>query len=195
MWKSSSCAHLSFWNRTRLRNCFKDQGAFRNSSGVIDCAEKKLYKMNLSFYTSSRIPEVLGCVKSCPGRIPPFLAFLMDSNCLHTLYISRTTLWRRLKEAGYDNSIDGRFTQISDDSLIKEIERIKETFPDCGEWMVIGCLRSNGIHVSRHRVREIIRVQDPIAVLLRWTIATRAVFIQKPLYSVLNTVPYIVSFY
>ena len=98
--------------------------------GFIDCAEKKLYKMNLSFYTSSRIPEVLGCVKPCPGRIPPFLAFLMDSNCLHTLYISRTTLWRRLKEAGYDNGIDGRFTQISDDSLIKEIERIKETFPD-----------------------------------------------------------------
>ena len=61
---------------------------------------------------------------------------------------------------------------ISNDSLIKEIERIKETFPDCGEQMVIGCLRSNGIDLPRHRVREIIRVQDPIAVLLRWMIAT-----------------------
>ena len=38
--------------------------------------------------------------------------------------------------------------------------------------MVIGCLMSNGIHVPRHRVREFICVQDPIAVLLRWTIAT-----------------------
>ena len=37
---------------------------------------------------------------------------------------------------------------------------------------MIGCLGSNGIRVPRCCVREIIRVQDPIAVLLRWTMAT-----------------------
>ena len=150
--------------------------------GVIDCAENKLYMINPSVYASSRIPEVLVHRSGFVGR-PWVVLNLVQVQLLrswrfswtriaYTLCISRTTLWRLLKEAGYDFSIDGRFTQISDDSLIKEIERIKETFPDCGERMVIGCLRSNGIHVARHRVRGIIRVQDPIAVLLRWTIAT-----------------------
>lgn len=150
--------------------------------GVIDCAEKKLYKINPSVYASSCIPEVLVHRSGFVGR-PRVVLNLVQVEFLrswrfswtriaYTLCISRTTLWRRLKEAGYDFSIDGRFTQISDDSLIKEIERIKETFPDYGERMVIGCLRSNGIHVPRHRVREFICVQDPIAVLQRWTIAT-----------------------
>ena len=76
------------------------------------------------------------------------------------------------KEAGYDLSIDGRFMEISDDSLNQEVEVIKKTFPACGERTVIGCLRSKGIFVPRHRLREIIRVHDPIAVLLCWTVAT-----------------------
>ena len=150
--------------------------------GVIDCAEKKLYKINPSVYASSRIPEVLVHRSGFVGR-PRVVLNLVQVEFLrswrfswtriaYTLCISRTTLWRRLKEAGYDFSIDGWFTQISDDSLIKEIKRIKGTFPNCGERMVIVCLRSNGIHVPRHRVREIIRIQDPIAVFLCWMIAT-----------------------
>ena len=111
--------------------------------GVIDCAEKKLYKINPSVYASFRIPEVLVHRSGFVGRLRVVLnlvqvEFLRSWRFLwtritYTLYTSRTTLWRRLKEAGYDFSIDGQFTQISDDSLIKEIERIKETFPDCGE--------------------------------------------------------------
>ena len=62
--------------------------------------------------------------------------------------------------------------EISDDSLNQEVKVIKKTFPACGEGMVIGCLRSKGIFVPRHRVRQIIRVHDPIAGLLRWTVAT-----------------------
>ena len=111
--------------------------------GVIDCAEKKLYKSNPSVYASSCIPEVLVHQSGFVGR-PQVVLNLVPVEFLrswrfswtriaYTLCISRTTLWRRLEEAGYDFSIDRRFMQISDDSLIKEIERIKETFPDCGE--------------------------------------------------------------
>ena len=50
-----------------------------------------------------------------------------------------------LKEAGYVFSIDGRFMEISDNSLNQEVKVIKKTFPACGERMVIGCLRSKGI--------------------------------------------------
>ena len=69
-----------------------------------------------------------------------------------TLCVSRMTLWRRLKEAGYDFSIDGRFMENSDDSLNQEVKVIKMTFPACGERMVIGCLRSKDIFVPRHSV-------------------------------------------
>ena len=61
--------------------------------------------------------------------------------------------------------------EISDNSLNQEV-KVMKTFPACGERMVIGCLRSKGIFFPRHRAREIIRVHDPIAVLLHWTVTT-----------------------
>ena len=150
--------------------------------GVSDCLEKKLYDIDASSYVSSWLPEALVHRSGLVGR--PRLAvnlvqveFLRSwhfswTRIAYTLCISRTTLWRRLKEAGYNFSTDGRFSEISEDSLKKEIFEIKQNFPACGERMVIGCLRSKGIFVPRHRVREIIREHDPVAVLLRWTEAT-----------------------
>ena len=75
------------------------------------------------------------------------------------------------KEAGYEFNND-RFINISDEALSGEIKAIKENFPECGERMVIGILRSKGIFVPRHSIRDIIRDHDPINVLLRWTHAT-----------------------
>ena len=144
--------------------------------GVSDCLEKKLYDIDASSYVSSWLPEALVHRSGLVGR--PRLAvnlvqveFLRSwhfswTRIAYTLCISRTTLWRRLKEAGYDLSTDGRFSEISEDSLKKEILLIKQNFPACGERMVIGCLRSKGIFVPRHRVRDIIREHDPVAVLL-----------------------------
>ena len=150
--------------------------------GVIDCVEKKLYDVNSVTYVSSWLPESLVHRSGLVGR-PQILVNLLQVEFLRswgfswtriafTLCISRSTLWRRLKKSGYDFSIDGRFTEISDDSLKQEIVEIKENFPDCGERMLIGCLRSKGIFVPRHRVREIVRNRDPIAILLRWTTTT-----------------------
>lgn len=150
--------------------------------GVSDCLENKLYDIDASSYVSSWLPEALVHRSGLVGR-PRLAVNLVQVEFLRswhfswtriafTLCISRTTLWRRLKEAKYDFSTDGRFSEISEDSLKKEILAIKDNFPACGERMVIGCLRSKGIFVPRHRVRDIIREHDPVAVLLRWTEAT-----------------------
>lgn len=82
--------------------------------------------------------------------------------------ILRIIFWRRFKEVKYDFSIDGRFLEISEDFLKKEILVIKDNFFVCGERMVIGCFRSKGIFVFRYRVRDIIREYDFVVVFFRW---------------------------
>ena len=184
----NGCLRIAYWlsslpeNQADFDRISKIKTLCETLQGVIDCVEKKLCDIDPSSYLYSWIPEALVHRSGLVGR--PRLAlnlvqveFLRSwrfswTRIAFTLCVSRTTLWRRLKEAGYDFSIDGRFVEISDDSLNQEIEVIKKSFPECGERMVIGCLRSKGIFVPRHRVREIIRVHDPIAVLLRWTVAT-----------------------
>ena len=81
--------------------------------------------------------------------------------------MSRTTLWRRLQEANF-NFQESRFSSISEVHLEQQVSDIKATFVNCGERMVMGILRSRGIHVPRHRVRDIIRRIDPINTALRW---------------------------
>ena len=58
------------------------------------------------------------------------MALFMDSN---RTCISRTTLWRRLKEAGYQFGKD-KFTNVSDKELGEEIKSIKENFPMASTW-------------------------------------------------------------
>ena len=165
-------------NPTELETISKIVILCESLQGVIDCVEKKLYDIDSSSYVCSWLPEALANRSGLVGR-PRLIVNIVQVEFLrswrftwtriaYTLCISRTTLWRRLKEAGYDFNIDSRFSEISEDSLKREILVIKDNFPACGERMVIGCLRSKGIFVPRHRVRDIIREQDPIAVLLRW---------------------------
>ena len=81
--------------------------------------------------------------------------------------MSRTTLWRRLKEVNF-NFQESRFSSISEVDLEQEVSGIKAQFVNCGERMVMGILRSRGIHVPRHHIRDIIRRIDPINTALRW---------------------------
>ena len=74
--------------------------------------------------------------------------------------------------AEYSISCVADIRSVDDNCLKQEIFLIKENFPTCGERMVIGCLRSKGILVTRHRVREILRELDPVSLLLRWTSTT-----------------------
>ena len=83
------------------------------------------------------------------------------------MFFKNYRLWRRLKEVNY-NFRESRFTIISDIDLQQQVADIKAEFENTGERMVIGILRSRGIHVPRHRVRDIIRRIDPINTALRW---------------------------
>ena len=179
----ASCLSSSLRNRERPNDevALKVKQLSSHLQGIIDCVEKKLYDLDSAAFVSSWLPDALVYRTGLVGR-PRLVLNLVQVEFLRTwrfswtriaftLCISRTTLWRRLKEAGYEFGND-KFTNVSDEELGEEIKSIKENFPECGERMVIGILRSKGFFVPRHRVRDIIRDHDPVSVLLRWTQAT-----------------------
>ncbi len=65
--------------------------------------------------------------------------------------ISRTTLWRRLQEAGVSFS---SHTEISDSDLDGVMEVLVGKYPKNGIIMMWGRLRSLGLYVTRQRVYE-----------------------------------------
>ena len=79
------------------------------------------------------------------------------------LGISRMTLYRKRLE--FDMLQRG--TRISDNELYVVIREMHVDFPDMGEVMVVGRIRSLGFCVSRDRVRRIIRSTDPLNTALR----------------------------
>lgn len=144
---------------------------------LIDDVERQLYSIDANSYSSVMLSEILLHRDGCVGR-PKLLINLTQIDYLrswkftwtrvcHTLCVSRTTLWRRLKEVNY-NFQESRFTTISETDLEQQVADVKSHSANCGERMVIGILRSRGIHVARHRVRDIIHRIDPINTALRW---------------------------
>lgn len=144
---------------------------------LIDDVEQQLFSVDSTAYSSSILSEILVNRTGCVGR--PRLVinstqieylrswqFSWTRIC-YTLCVSRTTLWRRLKEVNF-NFQQSRFSSISEDDLEQQVSGIKAQFTNCGERMVMGILRSRGIHVPRHRVRDFIRHIDPINTALRW---------------------------
>lgn len=74
------------------------------------------------------------------------------------LMISRTTLWRRLRELGIHTS---SYTQISDADLDSAMSTLVRRFPNNGTTMMWGHLRSLNIVVTRSRVQEsLLRVSE-----------------------------------
>ena len=157
------------------------QGNVKRLSNVIqhliDDVERQLQSVDSTFYSSSIFSETLVHRNGSVGR-PKLVINLTQIDYLrswqftwtricHTLCFSRTTLWRRLKEVNY-NFRESRFTIISDIDLQQQVAGIKAEFENTGERMVIGILRSRGIHVPRHRVRDVIHRIDPINTALRW---------------------------
>ena len=129
---------------------------------LIDSVERQLHAVDTTTYSSVVFPETL--LTGCVGR-PRVVINLIQIEYLrswkfswtricHMLCVSRTTLWRRLKEVNY-NFGENRFTAISENDLEQQIASVKAQFVNCGERMVLGILRSKGIHVARHRVRDI----------------------------------------
>ena len=85
------------------------------------------------------------------------------STIANILGISRMTLYRRRIEHGMRQ----RGRSIGNDELRTLLRYMRSEFPNIGEVMVLGRLRSLGYGVTRSRVRTAIRQTDPINTALR----------------------------
>ena len=81
------------------------------------------------------------------------------------MQVSRTTLWRRLKDAGIEVNT---YASISDDELDSVVLQIQTENPNCGQQMICGHLRERGINVQRCRLRSSVIRTDPVRRLTRW---------------------------
>jgi len=93
--------------------------------------------------------------------------------------ISRTTLWRRLKELGITT---GQYADISEAELDSIMSTLVRNFPNSGITMMWGHLRSMSIHVPRRKVSESLHRVNPISVLTRQctTVSRRAYSVPAP---------------
>jgi len=110
--------------------------------GVINCVEKKLYNIDSSSYVSSWLPEALVHRSGLVGRSRLVVnivqvKFLRSwrfswTRIAYTLCISRTTLWRRLKEAGTDSrfledcDVEVTVPEINVPLIAEEMQTLKE---------------------------------------------------------------------
>lgn len=89
--------------------------------------------------------------------------------------VSQKTLQRRRQECGVTvSSPTGSrqtYTEISQEDLCKVIREVLQVLPNAGETYVIGACSSRGIFVQRQRIREAIKIVDPISRALRRTVS------------------------
>lgn len=80
--------------------------------------------------------------------------------------VSRMTLYRRRSEFGMLD--DDPSEILSDTQLEQKLIQMRQEYPQFGESMAMGHLRSLGYRVSRERLRKAVRITDPINRALRW---------------------------
>lgn len=81
------------------------------------------------------------------------------------LIVSRSTLYRRRVEFGLNGTSE---SPISDHDLNQLVHQTITQHPYVGQSFVWGVLRSQGYHVTRERVRQVLRRQDPLGTASRW---------------------------
>lgn len=81
------------------------------------------------------------------------------------LQISRTTLWRHLKDTDYQIQ---KYSEICDDELDGYLSQIQKEHPNCGQQLLHGYLKDRGILVQRQRLRESVARTDPLRRHIRW---------------------------
>jgi len=86
------------------------------------------------------------------------------SQVADAMQISRTTLWRCMK----DSCNVQKYTDISDDELDSHLSQMQREHPNCGQQLLLGYLKDRGILVQRQRLRDSITRTDPIRRYLRW---------------------------
>ena len=82
------------------------------------------------------------------------------------LGVSESTIRRRLRS--YGMSVRQSYANLADSDLDEEVKSVKAMFPQNGYRFVMGILRSRGLRVQQHRVRESLQRVDPEGVALRW---------------------------
>ena len=85
-----------------------------------------------------------------------------------TVTYSSSFCWKHGRFVAVFKIFISRMAKINDAELRIVLSQLRRTFPQLGEKMVIGHLRSLGYNVPRSRVRNAVRVTDPINVALRW---------------------------
>ncbi len=79
--------------------------------------------------------------------------------------VSRSTVWRRLREYGTVSM--GRYSDISDSDLDGIVRDITHRHRHTGQTLMQGHLSSIGIHVQRYRIRDSLHRVDPLGSILR----------------------------
>ena len=77
----------------------------------------------------------------------------------------RSTLWRKVNK--YLGNEELKYSDINDEDLDRIIMEIKKNHPLSGKRVIIGLIRSRGIHIPRARIRASIHRVDPVNAALR----------------------------
>jgi hypothetical protein len=93
------------------------------------------------------------------------------------LGVSYTTIYRRRQEYGMTGSDGGH---ITDGELREVLHQLRQELPSLGQTLIWGRLRSMGFNVTRGRIRQAVRENDPIHTALRW----RGELVRRQPYSV-----------
>ncbi|XP_066265668.1 uncharacterized protein [Branchiostoma lanceolatum] len=85
------------------------------------------------------------------------------------LGVSFSTIKRRQREF---DLVGSNYSDISEEDLDMTVVGLKRLLPNHGETYLWGLLKSQGIYVTRQRLRDSIHRVDPINTALRWFLAT-----------------------
>lgn len=136
-------------------------------------------KIDLISTQSALTSPLSDFISYSPGGLPGCPKFVFDMEhfkCLQSIGltlskiseifgISRSTLYRRLQEDGFDRT---QFLLCCDGDLDSIIVNLKSILPHAGERIIIGHVHSLGFHIPRERLRQSIRRVDPVNTSLRW---------------------------
>ena len=64
--------------------------------------------------------------------------------------------------------VESSHQELSDEDLASLIREFRHDYPDVGESMASGLLRSRGYKITRDRLRSALRSDDPLSAALRW---------------------------
>ena len=75
------------------------------------------------------------------------------------MLISRSTIWRRLCEAG---TFMSKYSDVSGSALDCIVREFRHSHPHAGKVIIQGYLNSTGLCIQRYRIRESIFCVDPL---------------------------------